>query len=140
MTRAVTYDEMRSARFLCRSRGHDFLDGCPTCRADIVRLVDGVPAGEATNWRAELLALAELDCLNEDGAKGDDQHSCNRECVTCCARRAVERLPAPRILPTRAEAERALNVFKAAIYWSVGSVSENDARAKLLFLIPTRES
>ena len=47
-----------------------------------------------TNWRAELEALAGMECLNEDGAKGDDQYSCNRECVTCCARREIERLSA----------------------------------------------
>lgn len=81
------------------------------CCADVIREAEGtvgervaigrlkyalsaVPPAGGPNWRDELYALAGLECLNEDGAKGDDQYSCNRECVTCQARREVERLSA----------------------------------------------
>jgi hypothetical protein len=47
-----------------------------------------------TDWRRELEALAELDCLAQhQGHAAGDSVSCFLECVTCRARRAIEAIP-----------------------------------------------
>jgi len=77
-------------------------DQATECAA-LADALEAAPPVTTPDWRAELLALADLECLNEDGAKGDDTYSCNRECVTCCARREVELLAAAPTWEARAQ-------------------------------------
>ncbi len=73
MTRKLTDGEYELACGLCRLRKHFDAapTACPTCRADVVRLVDGVPAGEDT--RRYRYALVRI--MAHTGRAGIDGHT-----------------------------------------------------------------
>jgi hypothetical protein len=92
MTRELKAHEPEAALYLCYARNsadsdhRTALGGCDFCRADIVRLVDGVPAGEATpngppaQTEAERLAALEPPTLLTASAPAGTGDACD----DCC--------------------------------------------------------
>ncbi len=146
--RAMTNNEAEAAVRLCAARGHTTATACTTCRADIMRLVDGVPAGEATKDGLAGDILAKLDRWNG-----------RLEMLTYNERLAVWGIvkaqarrdaTAPQALPTRAEVEKVVDAYKRLVMEGEEPVEEGDfptwasrfmaAEAAPLALIPTQET